>query len=124
LQKVYIESALPSDFDIRRQIIWTISSMGAGGDKSFECLARLAAENQNAILRPETVGADTQIEAAILDGIRQAKFGKNLSAETDICVLAALYHVILLGMATAARDGATDEKLLKIARAAASAWPR
>lgn len=109
---------------MRRRITWTISALGAGTEGAFKCLAELASENHNDFLCSITVDTHAQIEAAILDGIREAQFVKNLSAGTDIYILAAFYHAVLLGIAAAARGGAQGDKLLKIARAAATAWPK
>lgn len=56
-----------------------------------------------------------RLEAGIAQG--------ELPRDTDAAALAAFYTAAVRGMAVMARDGATRERLLQIARIAMGAWP-
>jgi hypothetical protein len=62
-------------------------------------------------------------EAAMVDRLRKGIIDGDLLPETDVTALAAFYSALSRGLAVQARDGATSEKLLSIARSAMRAWP-
>lgn len=65
-------------------------------------------------------GVEADLRAKIEDGVRTG----GLPADTDADTLAAYVMTVVQGLSTLARDGATREKLLRVARTAMLAWPR
>ncbi|WP_242010696.1 TetR/AcrR family transcriptional regulator [Acetobacter musti] len=65
----------------------------------------------------------TRSEDAMADRLRKGVEAGDLPAGTDIGALAAFYGSLLRGMAVQARDGASRERLLEIARIGMQAWP-
>jgi len=63
------------------------------------------------------------IEAKLRDRIVAAIESGELPAEADAAALAAHVMAVIQGMSTLARDGASRDKLLRIAATAMQAWP-
>lgn len=63
------------------------------------------------------------IEARLRDKIDWSIQNRHLPADTDAGTLAGMTMAVIQGMSTLARDGATREKLMKVAEAAMRVWP-
>lgn len=63
------------------------------------------------------------IEAGLADWLRRGIDGGELPAATNATALAKFYYAVLQGMTLQARDGATRDELLEVARLAMQAWP-
>ncbi len=64
-------------------------------------------------------GIETQLREKVISSVRAGK----LPTDTDAEALASLTMAVIQGMSTLARDGATRDKLIKLADTAMSAWP-
>ncbi|WP_231854179.1 TetR/AcrR family transcriptional regulator [Gluconacetobacter diazotrophicus] len=62
-------------------------------------------------------------EAAMADRLRQGVADGDMPADTDAAGLAAFFSSLARGMAVQARDGASRDRLLDIARIGMQAWP-
>jgi AcrR family transcriptional regulator len=62
-------------------------------------------------------------EKAMAQRLRKGISDGDLPPDTDVTALAAFYSALSRGLAVQARDGASPEKLLSIARTAMQAWP-
>ncbi len=98
-----------------------------GGDTPAGCLVASAAISGSAAaaevqaeLRSIRLGA----EAKLRERIAQAIGAGELPGETDADALAGFVMTVIQGMSTLARDGATREKLMRVADLAMRAWPR
>ncbi|WP_244959815.1 TetR/AcrR family transcriptional regulator [Gluconacetobacter azotocaptans] len=90
------------------------------------CMIAVAATQcapTQARLRDLLASQRTQSEDAMVDRLRRGMAAGDLPADTDIEALAAFYGSLLRGMAVQARDGASRERLLEIARIGMQAWP-
>jgi AcrR family transcriptional regulator len=73
-----------------------------------------------AALRSCRVEAEARIRAKIKRGIKDGE----LPPRTDAAALGKFYMTVMQGMTIQARDGATREELLEVARAAMLQWPK
>jgi AcrR family transcriptional regulator len=73
-----------------------------------------------AALRGCRVEAEARITAKIKRGVRNGE----LPPRTNAAVLGKFYMTVMQGMTIQARDGATQEELLAVARAAMLQWPK
>jgi len=62
-------------------------------------------------------------EVAFADRLRAGVKAGDVSADIDVLAFAAFYSALTRGMAVQARDGATKDRLLKIAEIGMSAFP-
>lgn len=74
-------------------------------------------------LRDLLASQRTQAEDAMAQRLRKGQITGDLPSDTDIEALAAFYGSLLRGMAMQARDGASRDRLLEIARIGMQAWP-
>ena len=63
------------------------------------------------------------IEGQLRSRIEQAVHSGELAASTDADALAGHLMAVVQGMSTLARDGATRDKLMRVAEVAMKAWP-
>ncbi|MFT8366871.1 MAG: TetR/AcrR family transcriptional regulator, partial [Gluconobacter cerinus] len=75
-------------------------------------------------LRDLLASQRTQAEGAMAARLQQGLEVGDLPIDTDIEALAAFYGSLLRGMAVQARDGASQERLMEIARFGMNAWPK
>ncbi|AFW03336.1 transcriptional regulator (plasmid) [Gluconobacter oxydans H24] len=75
-------------------------------------------------LRDLLASQRTQAEGAMAARLQQGLEVGDLPIDTDIEALAAFYGSLLRGMAGQARDGASQERLMEIARFGMNAWPK
>jgi len=73
-----------------------------------------------AALRGCRVEAEARITAKIKRGVRNGE----LPPRTNAAALGKFYMTVMQGMTIQARDGATQEELLAVARAAMFQWPK
>lgn len=71
----------------------------------------------------ELAGIRRGIEARLRDKIFQAMQAGALPSDCDAEALAGHVMAVIQGLSTLARDGATREKLLRVAQASMRAWP-
>ena len=71
-----------------------------------------------AALRENRAQGQSGLEARL----RQAVAAGELPVSTDVAALAAFYLTVQQGMSIQARDGASEEKLLAVAKGAMAAW--
>jgi len=109
------------------QTMLTGSAIGfTGEDTPAGCLlasAALSCSDSATDVR-QTLGAirqgmEAQLRTRIVKGIAL----KELPDDTDADALAGLTMAVIQGMSTLARDGASREKLLRVAASALHAWP-
>jgi AcrR family transcriptional regulator len=113
-----------------RAAVWALMSGAAvaftGEDTPPGCMLATSAISCSA------ASADVQAElAAIRNGVEmhlKARIAKavlsgELPADVDADALAGLTTAVIQGMSTLARDGASREKLMRVARMAMQAWP-
>jgi AcrR family transcriptional regulator len=74
-------------------------------------------------LRRELADIRLGVEAALRDKIVTDVTSGRLPADIDAAILAAYVTSVIQGLSTLARDGATREKLMKVAEFALAAWP-
>lgn len=95
-------------------------------DRPAGCMISVAATQcspHQTRLRDLLTSQRTQAEDAMASRLRKGQDAGDLPADTDIEALAAFYGSLLRGMAVQARDGASRERLLEIARIGMQAWP-
>jgi AcrR family transcriptional regulator len=74
-------------------------------------------------VQAELAGLRRTIEAQLRGRLEHAVRSGELSADTDAEALAGHVMAVMQGMSTLARDGASREKLMRIADSVMSAWP-
>ncbi|MGC2400356.1 MAG: hypothetical protein WA510_11255, partial [Acidobacteriaceae bacterium] len=65
-----------------------------------------------------------EAEARITDKIKRGVRNGELPPSTNAAALSKFYMTVMQGMTIQARDGATQEELLAVARAAMLQWPK
>ena len=104
-----------------REIAFTGTETPAG------CLlasSTIACSAEAADLREELAGIRRAFEAGLRARIEGDIRSGELPAGTDAETLAALVSTVIQGMSTLARDGASRDKLMRVARSAMLAWPQ
>ena len=95
-------------------------------DRPAGCMISVAATQcspSQSRLRDLLASQRTQAEDAMAQRLRKGQIAGDLPSDTDIEALAAFYGSLLRGMAVQARDGASRDRLLEIARIGMQAWP-
>jgi AcrR family transcriptional regulator len=98
-----------------------------GFDTPPGCLLATAAISCSAAaqdVQPELTAIRDSIGASLRRKIAEDIAAERLPALTDADALAGFIMAVIQGMSTLARDGASREKLLRIASVAIAAWPR
>lgn len=125
-----------------RRLIWDhldgAPTVRAGMDKALRAAARILAGggNPSGCLVTFAVGegcpevaADSARQsrqeglALLLAGLRRARAAGELPRTANVEQLARFYLGVVQGMAVQGRDGATEQELAGLARAAMAAWP-
>ncbi len=117
--------------DDARQAAWRLLTTAAQGftgvdtppgclvaSSAISCSAAAVDVQQALASIRQTV--EMQLQAKIMQGIAAGE----LPAQTDAQGLAGLVMAVIQGMSTLARDGASREKLLRIAETAMLTWPQ
>ena len=84
----------------------------------------IACSTEAADLRDELADIRRAFEAGLRARIERDIRSGELAGDTDAETLAAFVSTVIQGMSTLARDGASREKLMRVARSAMLAWPR
>ena len=95
-------------------------------NKPTGCMISLAGTQVSpelASLHDMMAGYRRAAQAAMADRIRRGIDEGDVPADTDVEVLAAFYSALAGGMVVKARDGASRERLQKIAEIGMRAWP-
>lgn len=112
--------------DAARELLH-VAAMGYTGDQTPPgCLLASSAiscsEAANDV-KEELAAIRRGIEARLRDKIDWSIQNQHLPADTEAGTLAGMTMAVIQGMSTLARDGATREKLIKVAEAAMRVWP-
>lgn len=112
--------------DAARELL-RVAAMGYTGEQTPPgCLLASSAiscsEAANDV-KEELAAIRRGIEARLRDKIDWSIKNQHLPADTDAGTLAGMTMAVIQGMSTLARDGATRDKLLKVAEAAMRVWP-
>ncbi len=97
-----------------------------GADTPPGCLLASSAISCSAAaadVQGELAAIRRRIEAQLNDKIVRAIDAGEMAAETDAEALAGYVMAVIQGMSTLARDGATREKLMRVAATAMLMWP-
>jgi len=97
-----------------------------GSDTPSGCLlatSAISCSAEAADLQGELATIRLQIEAHLKRKIVKAAEAQELPPDTDADALAGHTMAVIQGMSTLARDGATREKLMRVAAQAMLAWP-
>lgn len=122
-------AALQEDTDTRTAFLHLMTAAATEftrDDLPSGCMIAVAATQcapAQTRLRDLLASQRTRSEAEMTDRLRRGIAAGDLPADTDIEALAAFYGSLLRGMAVQARDGASRDRLLEIARIAMQAWP-
>jgi AcrR family transcriptional regulator len=97
-----------------------------GADTPPGCLlasAAISCSPAAADVQVELAARRLAIEAQLREKVRGDMVGGELPADVDAGALAAHVMAVIQGLSTLARDGASREKLLRVATTAMRAWP-
>ena len=109
-----------------RKLTTTAAMEFTRDDQPSGCMISVAATQCSpgqSRLRDLLASQRTQAEGAMAERLRVGMSAGDLPENTDIEALAAFYGSLLRGMAVQARDGASRDRLLEIARIGMRAWP-
>lgn len=113
-----------------RDAAWSLfqaSAMGfTGADTPPGCLlssSAISCSVEAADVQGELAAIRRKIEAHLKARIIQAMEADEMGNEVDADALAGHIMAVIQGMSTLARDGATREKLMRVAQIAMLAWP-
>jgi AcrR family transcriptional regulator len=116
----------PTARDAARELL-NVSAVGYTGDHTPPgCLlasSAISCSDAANDVKEELAAIRRGIEARLRDKIDASIKQGELPRDTDADTLAGLTMSVIQGMSTLARDGATRDKLLKVAGTAMLAWP-
>ena len=108
------------------QLLWGAATRFTGADTPPGCLVASAAISCSAAaadVQAELAAVRLEAERGLRQRIERAVEIGEMPAGTDADALAAHVMAVVQGMSTLARDGATREKLLRVASVAMQSWP-
>ena len=112
--------------DAARELL-RVAAMGYTGEQTPPgCLLASSAISCSAAaedVKKELAAIRRGIEARLRDKIVWSIDNEQLPADTQADTLAGMTMAVIQGMSTLARDGATRDKLLKVAETAMRVWP-
>ena len=112
--------------DAARELL-RVAAMGYTGEQTPPgCLLASSAISCSAAaddVKEELAAIRRGIEARLRDKIVWSIDNEQLPADTQADTLAGMTMAVIQGMSTLARDGATRDKLLKVAETAMRVWP-
>ncbi|MEP6778409.1 MAG: TetR/AcrR family transcriptional regulator [Gemmatimonadaceae bacterium] len=122
--------SIVSDANSARDAAWGLLEASAvgftGADSPPGCLlasSAMSCSNSAADVQAELAEVRRGIEENLRDTIVSAISAGELAIETDADALAGHIMAVIQGMSTLARDGASREKLIRVASTAMLAWP-
>jgi AcrR family transcriptional regulator len=125
----WFQSALEEDVDTRtafEHLLQATASAFTKPDHPAGCMISLALTHAPPALKSANgwmAALRRAAEAAFADRLRAGVKAGDVSADIDVLAFAAFYSALTRGMAVQARDGATKDRLLKIAEIGMSAFP-
>ncbi|WP_407523648.1 TetR/AcrR family transcriptional regulator [Methylobacterium oryzisoli] len=116
----------PTAREAARGLIEGAAVAFTGADTPPGCLlasSAIACSAEAADVRDELAAIRRGVEESLRARIEQGVRDGELAADADAETLAAYVTTVIQGMSTLARDGATREKLTRVAEFAMLAWP-
>ena len=126
----WFQSALEQDVDTRtafEQLLQATASAFTRPDQPAGCMISLALTHAPPALKSahSWMAAHRRASEAVLaDRLRAGVRAGDVPADVDVLAFAVFYSALTRGMAVQARDGATKDRLLKIAEIGMRAFPR
>lgn len=119
-------AAAPTARDAARGLLEGAAVAFTGSDTPPGCLlasSAIACSADASDVREALAAIRRSVEAHLRDRIERAIAAGELERDTDADALAGHVTAVIQGMSTLARDGASREKLMRIAATALAAWP-
>lgn len=116
----------PTAQDAARALLEAAATGFTGEDTPPGCLlasAAISCSAEAADVQNELAAIRRRIEARLAAKVTAAINAGRIPAEADADGLAGHVMAVIQGMSTLARDGATREKLMRVAAVAMKAWP-